>query len=187
MVCEGAPEKWVVGALEAALWTTQLTLDDGSVLDAFALAHRRGGEVHTFISTCGTTMLGNPQKHKDDDLDAETGHILARKCARNSNFLTSRDLFRSRDLSYRCPQVLNDATKAQPKIDQNNKKRQYALAMEKRFVTHSFPFRNFIFFLGKCFVDTFNLHMALNKEDIDFKAACKRMFFAMLLNNRKLF
>ena len=59
--------------------TTNLTLEDGSVLPVFGWAHRRGGEIHTFISSCGTTLLGNPQKHKDDDLDADTGHILARK------------------------------------------------------------------------------------------------------------
>ena len=41
--------------------------------------------------TAGLTTLGKPQKHKDDDLDVDTGFEIARKC----------------------PKVLNDATEAQ--------------------------------------------------------------------------
>ena len=84
-----------------------------------AVAHRRGPEVHTYLSPHGVTTQGAPQKHKDDFLDADTGHAVPRKC----------------------PAVLNDATLAQPKIDRGNCRRQYDLAMEKRSRTEAFPFR----------------------------------------------
>ena len=44
--------------------------------------------------------------------------------------------------------MLNDATLAQPKIDRGNCRRQYDLAMEKRFRTEAFPFRLFTTILG---------------------------------------
>jgi hypothetical protein len=81
-----------------AVFTSDVHLGDGSHLDVMAIAHRRGPEVHTYLSTHGVTTQGKPQRHKDDDLDAETGHVIARKC----------------------PSVLNDGTLAQPKIDTNN-------------------------------------------------------------------
>ena len=96
-----------------ATFTTEVELEDGGHLDMMAVAHRRGPAVHTFLSTCGLTLPGMPQKHKDDDTEGDTGHTIARKC----------------------PQVLNDATLAQPKIDRGNRRRQYDLAMEKRFRT----------------------------------------------------
>eukprot|EP00966_Prymnesium_polylepis_P230100 5324272-Prymnesium_polylepis.1 len=56
--------------------------------------------------------------------------------------------------------------------------------MEKRFVTQSFPFRLFTTMLGKCFVDTYDLHVYINKDnELEFKPACRRMFFALLHNN----
>ena len=45
-----------------------------------AVAHRRGPEVHTYLSPHGVTTQGAPQKHKDDFLDADTGHAVPRKC-----------------------------------------------------------------------------------------------------------
>lgn len=122
------------------------------------------GEVHTFLSTCGLTTVGLPQKHKDDDLDIDTMHVIARKC----------------------PKVLNDWTQAQPMIDRGNLYRQFELAMEKRFRTESFPFRLFTTVLGMSFVDTYMFHLYHNrvaKADLDFKTACNRMFYALMHNN----
>ena len=144
--------------------TSEVELPDGSKLQLFACAHRRGGEIHTFLCTCGCTTLGVPQRHKDDELaSSDSGYILCRKC----------------------PKCCNDATLSQPKIDMNNKMRQFELAMERRFRTESWPFRCFIYFLGKMLVDTFRLHVYINKDkDLTWRAAVKRMAYAMLHNNR---
>ena len=75
-------------------------------------------QIHTYISTHGTTRRGKEQKHKDDaDADGRAGP--ARKC----------------------PKILNDWTQAQPHIDKANRWKQRILAIEERFSTHSFPFR----------------------------------------------
>lgn len=75
-------------------------------------------QIHTYISTHGTTKRGRDQSHKDDT--GEDGHAApARKC----------------------PKILNDWTKAQPHIDKANRWRQRILAIEERFPTNSFPFR----------------------------------------------
>jgi len=111
--------------------TTEVELEDGTLMPQMAIAHRRGDEVHTYISSHGITLPGKPQAHKDDDLDFDTGYLIARKC----------------------PLVLNHATQAQPRIDMTNKKRQAVLKLEKRFRTDSFPFRLFQTMLGTCIVD----------------------------------
>lgn len=129
------------GSGEWATMVTDIQLPDDSVLKMFAVGHRRGPAVHTFISTCGETTLGKPQAHKDDDLDADTGYLIARKC----------------------PKILNDATTAQPKIDRANKKRQFELALERRFRTKSFPFRLFCTILGITLTDAYYLHNYLNQ------------------------
>ena len=142
--------------------TTELDLEDGTKLPAYGIGHRRGGIVHTFLSTFGKTILGTPQKHKDDDLDADTGFIIARKC----------------------PEVLNDATLAQPKIDATNKKRQFLLAFERRFRTQSFPFRAFCsLHLGQSLVDTYYGHNYINKTaSVEWNDAMRRAFYAMIFN-----
>ena len=105
----------------------------------YAIAHRRGGAVHTYLSSHGQSISGKPQAHKDD-VDALGVRARPRPC----------------------PKVLNDWTAQQPQIDKRNRERQDQLAMEKRFVTHSFPFRLFTTVLGitfttaKCFYDYFN-------------------------------
>ena len=144
-----------------ATFTTKLHLADSSYLDVFALAHRRGSDVHTYLSTHGLTTRGAPQRHKDDDLEADTGHLIARKC----------------------PSVLNDATMAQPKIDRGNRRRQYDLAMEKRFRTEGFPFRLFTTILGMCVTDTFYLDRYFNKTNFEWDSACKQMAWALMYNN----
>jgi hypothetical protein len=95
--------------------------------------------VHTYISSHGQSITGKPQAHKDDV-----------------------DAFGVRARPRPCPKILNDWTAQQPQIDKRNRERQEMLAMEKRFVTHSFPFRLFTTVLGitfttaKCFYDYFN-------------------------------
>lgn len=142
--------------------TTEIEMDGNNErLRVGGVAHRRGPEVHTYIFACGTTTMGKPQKHKDDDIDADTGYLIARKC----------------------PKVLNDYTIAQPKIDRSNKKRQHYLAMEKRFPTHSFPFRVLTVLLGVIITDAFYLHQYLHQRDtVEWRAALRRMFFALMHN-----
>jgi hypothetical protein len=173
-----------------ATFTTDVHLADDSHFNVMAVAHRRGPEVHTFLSTCGVTMAGKPQRHKDDDLDVDTGWVISRKC----------------------PAVLNDATLAQPKIDRGNRRRQHDLAMEKRFRTEvrracseracgasdavvsvarrlrlalqqAFPFRMFTTMLGVCFTDTYYLDQYFNKSELVFRQACERMAWATMYNN----
>ena len=104
----------------------------------FAIGHRRGGTVHTYISSHGTSLTGTPQAHKDD-VDALGAQAKARPC----------------------PSILNTWTAQQPQIDKRNRERQHELAMEKRFVTANFPFRLFTTILGitfttaNCFYDYF--------------------------------
>lgn len=141
--------------------TTDVQMEDGTTLKMMAVGHRRGSEVHTFLSTCGLTIAGRPQAHKDDDLDWETGYVVARKC----------------------PSVLNDATQAQPRIDMTNKKRQYALALEKRFRTESFPFPLFCTILGTCITDAFYGWNYLHPErKLEWNEALRRAFFSMMHN-----
>lgn len=147
-----------------ATFTSKCHLVDDTYMDIMAVAHRRGPEIHTFVATAGETTVGNPQSHKDDDLDADTGYLIARKC----------------------PKVLNDWTQAQPKIDKHNRLRQQILAMEKRFVTESFPFRLFTTVLGIMFVDAYYIYLYLNNmkaKDFPFKSAMRRMAFAFMHNN----
>ena len=154
----------LVGPLSGdwATITTQCTLPDGTKMDTMGLGHRRGGEVHTFGATCGKTLLGNPQKHKDDDLDEDTMHIIARKC----------------------PQLCNDATTAQPKIDRTNKRRQHNLAIERNIGTHSFPLRLFSTVFGTSIADTYHLHVYHNKDTkLQWNNAVRRMALALIHNN----
>ena len=104
----------------------------------YAIGHRRGGTVHTYISSHGLSVLGKPQAHKED-----VAALGVRAQPRP------------------CPKVLNDWTAQQPQIDKRNRERQRMLAMEKRFLTFSFPFRLFTTVLGmtfttaSCFYDFF--------------------------------
>mmetsp|Transcript_30289 Transcript_30289/g.73683 ORF Transcript_30289/g.73683 Transcript_30289/m.73683 type:complete len:454 (+) Transcript_30289:467-1828(+) len=105
-LCGPNPGDWSVMSTE---------LDDG--FKVYAIGHRRGGEVHTFVATCGLTIPGEPQKHQEDV--AVYGSAVPRPC----------------------PKVLNLWTQQQPQIDSNNRYRQNILAIEERFTTKSFPFR----------------------------------------------
>ena len=120
-LCGPLPGDWCV-------MSTQL--DDG--FKVWAIGHRRGGEVHTFVASCGTTVAGVPQKHREDM--GVYGNMEPRKC----------------------PKVLNLWTKQQPKIDRNNRFRQDILAIEERFVTRSFPFRMLTSLVGMTFANSFD-------------------------------
>ena len=91
----------------------------------YAIGHRRGGTVHTYLSSHGQTLVGTPQSHKDD--------IASLGC-----------LAKPRP----CPKILNDWTAMQPVIDKQNRWRQAELAMEKRFVTTNFSLRLLTTILG---------------------------------------
>lgn len=150
------------GSGEWATVVTDVELEDHTVLKMFAVGHRRGPAIHTFLSTCGESTLGRPQSHKDDDLDADTGFLVLRKC----------------------PKILNDATTAQPKIDRHNKKRQFELALERRFRTHSFPFRLFSTILGMAVTDAYYLHNYINQTaKLEWADAMRQAAYAMAMNN----
>lgn len=119
-LCGQEPGDWSVMSTELA---------DG--FKVYAIGHRRGGEVHTFVSSCGLTVPGKPQKHPEDK--SVYGNMEPRKC----------------------PQVLNWWTQQQPKIDKNNRFRQDILAIEERFVTKSFPFRMLTTVLGMTFANAY--------------------------------
>lgn len=60
------------------------------------------------------------------------------------------------------------------------------LAIEKRFVTESFPFRLSSTCLGMMFVDAYYAYLYLNKlkiEDLPFRTAMRRMAYALMHNN----
>lgn len=111
-------------------WSVMSTsLDDG--FKVYAIGHRRGGEVHTFVASCGLTVAGKPQQYSEDV--AVYGTKEPRKC----------------------PKVLNTWSQQQPKIDKNNRFRQDILAIEERFVTKSFPFRMLTTIIGITFANAF--------------------------------
>lgn len=71
-------------------------------------------KLHTFISSCKITTLGNPQTRKDDEVDKNTGSIIARKC----------------------PTILNHWTQSQQKIDGTNKKREAVRARDGEAISN---------------------------------------------------
>ena len=94
--------------------------------NAPALAHSisEALQVHTFVASCGVTTAGTPQAHREDL--SVYGNMQPRKC----------------------PKVLNLWSQQQPKIDTNNRYRQNILAIEERFVTHSWPFHALTTLIG---------------------------------------
>ena len=78
----------------------------------------------------------------------------------------------------------------QPKIDMANKRRQFVLAIERRFRTSSNPFRLFCTVLGMSITDTYDLHVYHNvsgshtrENELEYKSAVKKMAYAMMHNN----
>ena len=103
----------------------------------YAIGHRRGGTVHTYLSSHGQTLTGTPQSHKDDI--ESLGHMAKPRP---------------------CPKILNDWTAMQPVIDKQNRWRQRELGMEKYFVTQNFSFRLLTTILG---MTLGNAHAAYNR------------------------
>ena len=118
-----------------------LTSTDVNGEKIYCLGHRRGGTVHYFVSSCGTTDRGKDQKHKEDLL-TELGKMEPRKA----------------------PCVVNDITQAQPKVDSHNDLRQHVLAIEEAFRTDSFPNRFLTTIMGIEFVDTFRANQARRRR-----------------------
>ena len=150
-LCGPEPGDWCV---------MSTTLDDG--FKVFAIGHRRGGEVHTFVSSCGVTIAGKPQEHREDL--AAYGEVKPRKC----------------------PQVLNWWSMQQPKIDKNNRFRQHILGIEERFVTQSFPFRLLTTVLGITFANAFEWYSyfcSKEKKYSDFLAFMVELSFDAMHNN----
>lgn len=144
-------------------------LDDQKQSQVFVVGHRRGTavcqlvaqkcvpllscecmctQVHTYISTHGTTLRGKDQRHADE---------------------TTTD--RSLPPPRKCPKILNDYTQAQPHIDKNNRFRQFELAIEERFRTRSFPYRLFTtviagMSIANAFV-AYKYHVSKNSHEFD--------------------
>eukprot|EP00966_Prymnesium_polylepis_P224992 5203827-Prymnesium_polylepis.1 len=55
----------------------------------------------------------------------------------------------------KCPEVLNRRTKIQPIINKGNRWRQRILAIEMRFPTQSYPFRQLTTLVGVIFVNAY--------------------------------
>ena len=129
--------------LSSGDWATMTTsLSDGSL--AYALGHRRGGAIHTYLFTAGKTTRGKPQAHSDD-IDADGYAGPPRKC----------------------PAALNDWTLAQPKVDKNNRWRQNILAIEERHRTTSFPFRLITTITGIIMTNAYEWHLYFNNVTAD--------------------
>ena len=90
-----------------------------------------------------------PQSHKDD-----------------------RDILGNKAVARKCPKILNAYTKVQPRIDMNNRWRQDILAMEERFVTHSYPQRLFTSVFGIMVVDAFIAHRERYPNKLTFREWC---------------
>ena len=137
-----------------AVMTSTIEIGGGHTHEIYFLTHRRGGSLHTYVSTHGLTTAGKPQRHYED---AET---------------TPR----------KCPEILNLWTKMQPVIDKSNRWRQRILAIEERFTTESWPFRYFTSVLGICFVNTFSANKYSNRDERDFKDVLGELAYDLMHN-----
>ena len=74
--------------------------------------------MHTYLATCGQTLAGKHQEHKEDvNLDGTPGGPR------------------------QAPMVVNDFSAGQPHCDKSNRWRQRILAIEERMLTKRFPLR----------------------------------------------
>ncbi|KAL1525467.1 hypothetical protein AB1Y20_020324 [Prymnesium parvum] len=133
----------------------------------FSVSHRRGGVVHKFIATCGTTLPGVSLKATFED-EEEQGNGGA----------ASRDF----ELARKCPRVLNDATAAQPVIDRHNRYRQFILAMEKRLLTDRFALRFATTMHGILFTDAFFAYRYFKDSMADFKNERNKLAMSLINN-----
>lgn len=155
--------------LESGDWAVMSSRFGSNDWPVYGVAHRRGGAVHTFICTHGTTKRGRDQRHKDDV--CEDGAAAPPR---------------------KCPKVLNDWTKCQPHTDKHNCWRQSILAIEERFRTTSFPFRLFTTLIVGCSaVSTFTGHTFHVKNeqlsdptsDDDFRESMETLAVDLMTNN----
>jgi hypothetical protein len=145
-----------------AVLETKVTLTNGEERKLYAISHRRGGEVHKFISTCGTTLPGNAHVGTFEDEEEEgVPHVLERKC----------------------PKVLNDCTLAQPVIDRHNRYRQFILALEKRILTNSFSLRFGTTMHGMVFVNAFFGLRCFSMPVADFKPEMSKLAYRLMHNS----
>lgn len=145
-----------------AVFETTVTLGNGDERKLFAISHRRGSEVHKFISTCGTTLPGNAHVGTFDDEEEEgVPHVLERKC----------------------PKVLNDCTLAQPVIDRHNRYRQFILALEKRILTNSFSLRFGTTMHGIVFTNAFFGLRCFSLPVADFKPEMTKLAYRLMHNS----
>lgn len=131
---------------------------DGKDLKIFAVAQRRGPKVHTFLASCGTTVLEVPKR-----------------------FLNIPSV---QEAPYLTPNVLNYYTYGQPVIDLHNRDQQFELAMEKQFVTNSFASRMDTHAMGWEFIDTHRaarFHL-VNYHNMDFKQAMAELSYRLVYN-----
>ena len=144
----------------SAVYTTTVTLTNGSEKEVYLVSHRRGPKVHVWICTCGTTLPGNPRVRKVDGEEGEAEVILERKC----------------------PKILNDYTTAQPIIDRFNRYRQHELAMEKRIHTKRFDFRHAQFMWAEVMVNAFFAQRHFNENGADFRAQMNFLAYRLMTN-----
>jgi hypothetical protein len=151
--------------IESGDWAVMTSNIGSGNWPVFAVAHRRGGAIHTFVSTHGTTKRGFDQRHKDDS-QGESRAGPPRKC----------------------PKVLNDWTKCQPCTDKHNRWRQSILAIEERFRTTSFPYRVFTTLIVGCAaVSThtgFSYHVRneTEEDDDDFRETMESLAVDLMSN-----
>ena len=148
-----------------ATCTAKLKLDSNKEVPIFSVSHRRGESIHTFISTCGTTLKGNGVKAYFED-DEERANVNA------ADYLITRE----------CPCVLNDYTVAQPCLDRHNRYRQFILAMEKRLVTTNFSFRFGTSMHGCVFTDAFFALRYFVDANAEFKREMSKLAYALTHN-----
>ena len=90
-----------------ATYTSEIKLDNDELVPIYAVSHRRGQSIHSFIATCGTTIRGKSiAAYFEDDEE---------RC--NANV---QDF----EIERKAPRVLNDFTLAQPTSDRHNRYRQ---------------------------------------------------------------
>ena len=148
---------------ERGAWFTITSTIDINGEDKFigGVGHRRGGKVHTFVFTAGSTLAGNPLVYTFRDDEAGGPQVMERKC----------------------PRVLNDVTKGQPAVDKSNRYRQHYLALEKRFVTNEFPFRFFTYIIGQMATNAFFIEKLVNNNSAEFKLEMNKLGVALMHND----
>ena len=146
-----------------AVYSSELTLDDGSKEPVFGVSHRRGPAVHEYIATCGTTLKGKAHTGTIEDQEDEHQTIEF-------------------ELERKCPKVLNDTTLGQPAIDRHNRYRQFILAMEKRLLTDKFCVRFGTTMHAMLFTNAFFSVRKFGNPLADFKSEMNKLALYLMHN-----